>query len=92
MKATYRRQLEARKTCLQRMLDRVVRLGPETESREHIDEFAYAKDYLISWIDRVQGELASGIENAKNVCRKMHSLPPRDNRLDNQAGSGADNA
>ena len=47
-------------------------------------------DFLLDRIDAYRP--AQPARSTEKACLKMHSLPPRDNRPDNQAGSGADNA
>ena len=51
---------------------------------------ANVTDYLLDRIDAYRP--AQPARSTEKACLKMHSLPPRDNRPDNQAGSGADNA
>jgi hypothetical protein len=60
MKAVEKRALEARRASLERVLARIEKLGPASFDPVDLDDFGYAKDYLIGWIDRIDTELKGG--------------------------------
>ncbi|MFC5525830.1 hypothetical protein ACFPPA_08760 [Rhodanobacter ginsengisoli] len=50
---------------------------------------ANVTDYLLDRIDAYRP--VQPARSTEKACLKMHRLPPRDNRPDNQAGSGGGN-
>ena len=99
MKANEVRSIEANIAVYKRLLQRLNDLGPESDSREHVESFGEVKDYILEAISRYQIKLDRGLRfradkraiKAASLRQKKHNLLPPVNRLHNGGSTGVDN-
>ncbi|WP_250626736.1 hypothetical protein [Pinirhizobacter soli] len=98
MKAAERRTLERRRAVWDSVLERLNRVGPESDSFDDIDAFGQVKDYVLDRRDALDNLLVNSPEkdprgrHRKSFfnCPQGNDLPGADRTAHNGIVSGAD--
>ena len=92
MKAIERRQHETLLGTWKGLLQKLNRIGPTSASYEDLRAFGEVKDYILDRIEAEEGVLHNAKAPRFYSRRRLNSLPPRDNAVDNRGTSGEENA